>query len=445
MVPRRLTARAAQALADAEASQSARPPAAGPIRFRPQITMFGLLATVASGLYVYSEKHAAAALDRDIAHAYQATEAAHRESSLLRAEWALMNNPDRLHPLADRYLALEPLRAAQFVKVADLHSRLPKILYGPPVPPSDDDPGVPIVTKRLLAMAEMPAPTGSEPAAADAAAPDAAAQQTSARPVQESAAMYVPQHEAPQQEAELQDTAPQSEPAQPAQQQDAPEATLREAPRTPVVAGPKHAYRVLAHAGALPAIVDTDSPAADAADEGRSGVIEETAPKPAYVARAPRPAALLWHQPARQAPTQPAAPRLVAHAEPKPRLFHEPTLLRPELVHMLMLPHTNYAQPWAGRAAPDPVKPAPPEHHLEYGRSDPPHFLTAPAPAPAKPPAPQQYAEARPRAYERQYSYVPPATYRAPPPYAYRPYWGGYYQNPYSGYYAQRPAYPSYQ
>ncbi len=414
VVPRRLTARAAQALADAEAAQSAKPAAPGPIRFRPQLTMFGGIAMIASGLYVYSEKHAAASLDREIAHAYQATATAHQQSSLLRAEWALLNNPDRLHPLADRYLSLQPLNAAQFVKVTDLHGRLPKILYGPPAPATDDDAAAPpIVTKRLLAMAEMPAPAQMQPEPAFEAP-------------------------APSPQAEAVTEQPAETPEQP--------------PRTPVVAAPAHAYRVLAHAGTMPAIVDADAAqAAPAEDRGEAGVVEYEAPKEAVEPRPVHLAAVpAWHQTAR--PVVPAlvqAPKLLARAEPpKPRPLHLPTLLRPELVHMLLMPRPLYTSTWTPRPPQPAAKPVLPQHHFEYGRSDPPHFLSVPQAAPAKPAEPQQYAEAQSREMEepRQNTWTPPATYRSPPPYMYRPYWNGYNGNPYGGYYYQpRPVYPGYQ
>ena len=416
VVPRRLTARAAQALADAGAAQSAQPAVAGPIRFRPQATMFGVIATVASGLYVYSEKHAAASLDREIAHAYQASAAARQQSSVLRAEWALLNNPDRLRPLTDRYLSLQPVNAAQFVRVADLRTRLPKVLYGPPAPLTDDDAAAPpIVTKHLLARAEVPAPPEVAPpslAPAPGSVPDGAPDATA--------------------------EAPADAPAQPV--------------RTPIVAGPAHAFRVLAHAGAMPAIVDAD-PAVAVQDHGEAAAVPDEAPRAPAEARPWHPvAAPAWHQvprPSAPATLPQAPPRLAVHAEPpRLRLPRPAMLLRPELVHMLMMQHP-LTTTWTRPAVPA-AKPQPPLHHVEYGRSDPPRFLAVPQAAPAAPaPAPQQYAQARPRDVEQPRQDVwtpPPVTYRPPPVYAYRPYWGGYSANPYAGYsYQPRPVYPGYQ
>jgi hypothetical protein len=93
-------------------------------------TCLCLAAACGSGLYLYSEKHRTALLDRQIASVVHETEAARQRTGLLRAEWALLNEPGRLQEMADRYLALKPMAPTQFVQLADLASRLP-----PPAPP----------------------------------------------------------------------------------------------------------------------------------------------------------------------------------------------------------------------------------------------------------------------------------------------------------------------
>ena len=397
VIPHRLTARAVQARADAEALQSALPPAPGAIRFRAQLTMFGLIGAVASGLYVYAEKHAAASVESEIAHAFQATQTANQQTSQLRAEWALLNNPDRLHPLAERYLSLQPTRAAQFVQVTDLHARLPNILYGPPAPEAaDDDAALPaIATKRMLAMAAAPA----EPEAA-----------------------------------------PAPEPSQP--------------PATPVVSAPANAFRVLAHEGVMPDVVDGDDAASRQAPEAdATGRMAEDSGKANQVARPARtasPALTAGHLTLRPAPVTAAfAPRLLAHADTRPRVAHPQTLLRPELVHMLMMPHQSDASPWYIRPKPA-AEPAAPQHHIDYGRSDPPHFLSAPPAQVQARAASPQYAAAPRQAAEparTQDWNAPSPYYHAPPPYMYRqPYWA-YNNNPYGGRYLPppMPMYPGYQ
>jgi hypothetical protein len=93
-------------------------------------TFLCLAAACGSGLYLYTEKHRAEMLDRQIAHVIRQTEAARQTTSLLHAEWGLLNNPDRLRPMAEKYLALTTMQPSQWVQLADLGGRLP-----PPVPP----------------------------------------------------------------------------------------------------------------------------------------------------------------------------------------------------------------------------------------------------------------------------------------------------------------------
>jgi hypothetical protein len=93
-------------------------------------TFLCLTAACGSGLYLYSEKHRAELLDRQIGHVIRATEATRQTTGLLRAEWEVLNNPDRLRPMAQKYLNLTPLLPGQWVQLADLAARLP-----PPAPP----------------------------------------------------------------------------------------------------------------------------------------------------------------------------------------------------------------------------------------------------------------------------------------------------------------------
>jgi hypothetical protein len=65
-------------------------------------------------------------------------------TQILRAEWALLNEPDRLRQVAQRHLALEPMAPAQFIREAELDRRLPAArafagppsLFGPPEVPA---------------------------------------------------------------------------------------------------------------------------------------------------------------------------------------------------------------------------------------------------------------------------------------------------------------------
>jgi hypothetical protein len=97
-------------------------------------TFLTLAAACGSGLYLYTEKHRAELLDRQIAHVIHTTEATRQTTSLLRAEWEVLNNPDRLRPMAQKYLNLVPLQPTQWVQMADLGARLP-----PPEAPGHTD------------------------------------------------------------------------------------------------------------------------------------------------------------------------------------------------------------------------------------------------------------------------------------------------------------------
>ena len=94
-------------------------------------TFLCLAAACGSGLFLYTEKHRAELLDRQIARTIHQTEAARQTTSLLQAEWGLLNNPDRLRPMAEKYLNLVPVQPSQWVQLSDLGDHLP-----PPVAPN---------------------------------------------------------------------------------------------------------------------------------------------------------------------------------------------------------------------------------------------------------------------------------------------------------------------
>ncbi len=102
-------------------------------------TCLCLLAACGSGLYLYSEKHRTALLDRDIGQVIHRSEAARARTGLLRAEWALLNEPGRLADMAGRYLTLHPMAPTQFVQVSDLSGHLPGVMAAPADAAADDD------------------------------------------------------------------------------------------------------------------------------------------------------------------------------------------------------------------------------------------------------------------------------------------------------------------
>ena len=61
------------------------------------LTCLTLIAAAGAGLYLYQEKHRAAVLDREINRIVQSHRAETRDRvAMLRAEWALLNEPERL-------------------------------------------------------------------------------------------------------------------------------------------------------------------------------------------------------------------------------------------------------------------------------------------------------------------------------------------------------------
>ena len=89
------------------------------------MTCLSLLAALGSGMYLYQEKHNAQMLDRDITRTVKTADQARDRIGLLKAEWALLNEPERLQALAASHLQLASLAPTQFARLEDLPGRLP--------------------------------------------------------------------------------------------------------------------------------------------------------------------------------------------------------------------------------------------------------------------------------------------------------------------------------
>ncbi len=89
-----------------------------------------IAAVVALAFWAYREGYDTRATSRDVARLQSEIGARHQELSMLRAEWAYLNRPDRLHALAEmnfERLALMPLDADHFAVVD-------QVAYPPPAP-----------------------------------------------------------------------------------------------------------------------------------------------------------------------------------------------------------------------------------------------------------------------------------------------------------------------
>ncbi len=81
--------------------------------------MFALLA--AAGLYVLKDR--VRQLEREVHAAQLAISAEKTTLNRLRAEWALLNQPERLARLASTYLQLQPAQPGQIVGILDVPLR----------------------------------------------------------------------------------------------------------------------------------------------------------------------------------------------------------------------------------------------------------------------------------------------------------------------------------
>lgn len=82
-----------------------------------------LVVTLALAFALYHVKYATQDEDRKI-RALKADIALEQDAiQVLRAEWSLLNQPERLEELARRYTELEPMAPSQIATMADLPAR----------------------------------------------------------------------------------------------------------------------------------------------------------------------------------------------------------------------------------------------------------------------------------------------------------------------------------
>jgi hypothetical protein len=126
-------------------------------------TCICMLLAAGSGLYLYQSKHHALMLDRDINKVLNSVDAARQRTGLLRAEYALLNDPSRLSDLATQLLpGLQTTAPGQFTTMADLDKRLPPV--GLPAQPA----AAPLETDAapVASADQAPPPATPDPAPA---------------------------------------------------------------------------------------------------------------------------------------------------------------------------------------------------------------------------------------------------------------------------------------
>jgi hypothetical protein len=147
-------------------------------------TCICLMMAAGSGLYLYQVKQRAFALDSELRSTFHDIDAARDRTRMLKADWALMNDPERLQSLATQYLTLQPMGPSQLLTMDQLAAALPQA--GAPAPAAPDatpdaTQGVPmaLATPTILPhTSPLPQIASLEPPVAPApvdAAPDVAA------------------------------------------------------------------------------------------------------------------------------------------------------------------------------------------------------------------------------------------------------------------------------
>lgn len=138
-------------------------------------TLLCFCAFATAGAWLYQVKHQVAMKDRELVEIRRQTEQARQRLDILRAEWALLNEPDRLRQTAMRVLSLEPMQPQHFARATDLDRRLPAAVAfaGAPdlfaAPPEPEAPRAAVMLAS--ATAASAAARGAQPAAGRPAAP----------------------------------------------------------------------------------------------------------------------------------------------------------------------------------------------------------------------------------------------------------------------------------
>lgn len=158
------------------------------------LTIVTFMAFLASGLYVFQTKEEVAKLDRELRDIRRETEAERGRAQTLSAEWARLNDQDRLRAMAANHLRhMQPMEPAQFQRIEDAQRRMPQAVAFTPVPSGfqrrADAPSAPGDVLIFTAANMLPAP---EPAVALAAVRPAAPRIAPPEPVAAPAAPPAP-------------------------------------------------------------------------------------------------------------------------------------------------------------------------------------------------------------------------------------------------------------
>lgn len=95
-------------------------------------TLFCVAFACIAGMVIYTQKHKTTLLDHQIAKIVYDTQKIKTHTTMLRTEWTLLNQPDRLKALSNSLLPkLRPLQPSQFVQLSSAVNFLPPIQQDP--------------------------------------------------------------------------------------------------------------------------------------------------------------------------------------------------------------------------------------------------------------------------------------------------------------------------
>lgn len=99
------------------------------------LTLITFAAFLGSGLYVFQTKETVRKLDQELRSIRMETEAERGRTQTLSAEWARLNDQDRLRQMAAAHLRhMQPMEPAQFQRLEDAQRRMPQAVAFAPVP-----------------------------------------------------------------------------------------------------------------------------------------------------------------------------------------------------------------------------------------------------------------------------------------------------------------------
>ncbi len=117
-----------------------------------------VLGLVALAYVIYQVKYEARALDEEIASLGKEIDTERDSLAVLRAEWSLLNRPERIERLAQKYLKLAPIQPRQLVTLDSVTDR---DFSRPRVEVAATSPATPVVGQGSKPAAKAPVAVGS--------------------------------------------------------------------------------------------------------------------------------------------------------------------------------------------------------------------------------------------------------------------------------------------